>query len=321
MKVLLGQKIHPHAMELLQKKGFEIIISPSPEDEVVRDHITHADGIIVRTATRLSRESIYAAKQLKVIGRTGAGVDNVDVQAASEKSIPVCNAPEANTKTVAEHALGFMLAMAKDLQKMDAGVREGNWQIRNQYTTVDISGKTLGLVGFGKIGRAAAKICSNALDMPIMAYDPYLSKNISVDFPFVLADTIQEVFQKSDFISLHIPYSKKNHHLVDQELLSLMKKSAYIINTSRGGIIDEQALAECISQGKISGAALDVFENEPPAPNNPLLGLKKVILSPHSAALTQESASRMAVHAAQGVIDVLSNRKPKWVYNRNDLGW
>jgi len=319
MKVLLGQKIHPDAMNLLKANGFDIIVSPSPEDEVVRKYIEDAEGVIVRTATKLSRDTIMAAKKLKVIGRTGAGVDNVDVAAASERNIPVCNAPEANTFTVAEHAVCFMLALAKDLKIMDTAVSEGNWNIRNNYAPVDISAKTLGLVGFGKIGRAVAQICYNAFSMKIIAYDPYLPPDLSTGFPFDTAGTIQQVFEKSDFVSLHIPYTKENHHLVGKKLLSGMKKNSFIINTSRGGIIDEQALAEVIKQGKISGAALDVFENEPPERDNPLLGLDKVILSPHSAALTRESSSRMAVHAAQGVIDVLKNRKPQWVFNRDEI--
>ncbi|MGM0365615.1 MAG: hydroxyacid dehydrogenase [Actinomycetota bacterium] len=319
MKVLLGQEIHPDAMNLLKDNGFDIVVSPSPEDKVVRQHIEDAEGIIVRTATKLSRETIMAAKRLKVIGRTGAGVDNVDVGAASERNIPVCNAPEANTYTVAEHAACFMLALAKDLKTMDEAVRGADWGIRNNYTPVDLDSKILGLVGFGKIGRATARICSAAFNMKIIAYDPYLPEKISAGFRFDMANTLEEVFEKSDFISLHIPYNEKNHHLVDKKMLSKMKRSSFIINTSRGGIIDEPALAEAIKQGQISGAALDVFENEPPERNNPLLKLDKVILSPHSAALTKESSSRMAAHAVQGVIDVLKNREPQWAYNRNEI--
>lgn len=319
MKVLLGQSIHEQAVKLLKENNIEVVISPSPEDEVVRQHIVDADAIIVRTATKLSRETIEAAPNLKVIGRTGAGVDNVDVEAASEHNIPVCNTPEANTSAVAEHAVCFMLALAKDLSAMDNAVREGNWKIRFNYTPVDISGKTLGLLGFGKIGRTTAQMCCRSFGMQILAYDPYLPADLKTGFPYTLADNMEEIFEDSDFISLHIPYTKENHYIVGKKLLEKMKNSAYLINTSRGGLIDEKALAKALTEHKITGAALDVFEDEPPKPDNPLLECENIILSPHSAALTKESATRMAVHAAMGVIDVLHNRKPKWVFNIKEI--
>ncbi|MFO7929545.1 MAG: hydroxyacid dehydrogenase [Candidatus Humimicrobiaceae bacterium] len=318
-KVLLGQKIHKDAMNFLKNKGFEIIVSSSPEDEVVRKQIKDIDGLVVRTATKLSRETILAAKRLKVIGRTGKGVDNVDVKAASEKNIPVCNAPEANIMTVAEHAIAFMLALAKNLKAMDNAVRDLNWEIRNNYVPVDISGKTLGLVGFGNIGRAMARKCYNAFNMDIIAYDPFLPEGLEVNFPFKLKGSLDEVFTEADFVSLHIPYTKQNHHLVGKNLLGKMKKGSFLINTSRGGIVEEEALASILKDGGIAGAALDVFENEPPQKDNPLLGIERVILTPHSAALTSESSRRMAMHAVEGVADVLEGRKPRWVFNRNSI--
>ncbi|MCG9478881.1 MAG: hydroxyacid dehydrogenase [Actinomycetia bacterium] len=319
MKVLLGQNIHEQAINLLKENGLKIEISPSPEDEVVREHIADADAIIVRTATKLSRETIQTAQKLKVIGRTGAGVDNVDIKAASDNNIPVCNAPEANTSTVAEHAVCFMLTLAKDLKSMDAAVRAGNWKIRYNYTPVDISEKTLGLVGFGKIGRTTARMCVQAFGMDIITYDPFLGSDVDVDFSYDMVDTLDELFSKADFVSLHIPYTRENHHIVGKKLIEKMKKSAFLINTSRGGLVDESALARALSDGTIAGAALDVFEDEPPEEDNPVLASDKVILSPHSAALTKESSARMAVHAAQGVIDVLNNRKPTWVFNIKDI--
>ena len=318
-KVLLGQKIHEDSIRFLKDNAVKVIISPSPDAEVVRKYIKDADGIIVRTSTKLSRETIFAANKLKVIGRTGVGVDNVDVEAASEKNIPVCNTPEANTQTVAEHTISFILALAKGLRIVDRAVREGNWKIRHDYITIDISKKTLGLVGFGKIGKATAKKCYDAFLMNIIAYDPFLPENIEVDFPFKLLDRLEEIFEQSDFVSLHMPYTKENRHLINKNLLLKMKNKAYLINTSRGGMVDEQALAKIISEGRIAGAALDVFEDEPPEKDNPLLGLKEVILSPHSAALTKESSRRMAMHAAEGVLDVLEGRRPKWVYNRDKI--
>lgn len=318
-KVLLSQEIHSDAIKYLKEKGFEIEISPSSDDETVRKHVASADAIIVRTATKLSRETIFSANKLKVIARTGAGVDNVDIIAASERNIPVCNTPEANTDSVAEHAVSFMLSLAKYLNFLDSEVRNNNFAIRNNYLPVDLGGKTLGLIGLGKIGRKLAHICSNCFDMNIIFFDPYISVPTDIDFKCSKTDNIEYIFQTSDFISLHIPYSKENHHIINGELMGKMKSSAFIINTSRGGIIDETSLAELLSSQKIAGAALDVFENEPPKNDSPLLKLDNILLTPHSAALTKESSRRMALHAAQGVSDVLEGKNPKWVFNRDKI--
>ncbi|MCL5072993.1 MAG: hydroxyacid dehydrogenase [Actinobacteria bacterium] len=318
-KVLLSQEIHKDAVSFLKEKGFEIFISPSPEDEVVRKYVADTDAIIVRTATKLSRDTIFAAKHLKVIARTGAGVDNIDVTAATEKNIPVCNTPEANIDSVAEHAVAFILALSKYLFKMDAAVRSNNFAIRNSYLPMDLEDKTLGLVGFGKIGRKVAGICSDSFGMKIKFFDPYLSIDVQNNFPFERVDTIYKLFTISDFVSIHIPFTKENYHIIGSECLKKMKDGAFLVNTSRGGVIDEAALAKSLDYGIISGAAIDVFEDEPPKRDNPLLKAENIILTPHSAALTKESARRMAIHAAQGVADVLESKTPKWVFNGNKI--
>ncbi|HEX7561063.1 MAG TPA: hydroxyacid dehydrogenase [Candidatus Humimicrobiaceae bacterium] len=318
-KVLLSQEIHKDAISFLKQKGFELFTAPSPEDEVIRKYITDVDGIIVRTATKLSRDTIFAASRLKVIARTGAGVDNVDVAAATEKNIPVCNTPEANIDSVAEHAVAFILALAKYLFNMDSAVRSGNFTVRNSYLPMDLEDKTLGLLGFGKIGRKVAGICSSCFGMNIKFFDPYLGNDIKVNFPFEKVGTISELFKVSDFVSIHIPFTKENYHMIGSECLNKMKSGAFLINTSRGGIIDEAALADALSLGTIAGAALDVFEDEPPKPDNPLLKAENIILTPHSAALTKESSRRMALHAAQGVADVLEGKTPQWVFNRDKI--
>ncbi len=318
-KVLLGQKIHKDAMKFLEDKGFNLIISDSPGEEIVRNYIGDVDGIIVRTATKLSKETIDAAKKLRVIGRTGKGVDNVDINAATSKNILVCNAPEANTMAVAEHTISFMLALAKDLRVMDNAVRKSNWKIRYNYRPIDISGKTVGIIGFGGIGRATAKKCFDAFDMKIIAHDPFLPENLEAGFPFELKEKLEDIFKKADFVSLHIPFTKENYHLVGEKLLGKMKRGAFLINTSRGGLVDEKALAKAVTNGDIAGAAIDVFEDEPPKKDNLLLKTERIILSPHSAALTKESSKRMAMHAAQGVADVLEGKVPQWIFNRNDI--
>ncbi len=318
-KVLLSQEIHKDAISFLKQKGFELFTAPSPEDEEVRKYVADADGIIVRTATKLSRDTIFAAKQLKVIARTGAGVDNVDVAAATEKNIPVCNTPEANIDSVAEHAVAFILALSKYLFKMDAAVRSNNFAVRNSYLPMDLEDKNLGLLGFGKIGRKVAGICSRCFGMNIKYFDPYLGTDIKENFHFEKVDSMDELFSFSDFVSIHIPFTKENYHIIGAECLKKMKAGAFLVNTSRGGIIDEDSLSEALNMDVIAGAALDVFEDEPPKPDNPLLKTENIILSPHSAALTKESSRRMALHAAQGVADVLEGKTPKWVFNRDKI--
>lgn len=318
-KILLSQKIHEDAIEFLKNKGFCVIISPSPDEKTVRENAKDADAIIVRTATRLSRETIFSLPNLKVIARTGGGVDNIDVDAASEKNIPVCNTPEANTDSVAEHTLAFILALAKYLKKMDTEVRRNNFDIRNSYLPIDLAEKILGLIGFGKIGKKVAKLCYDCFKMKILFYDPYIKEFNEMEFQCKKLDSIEELFLISDFISLHIPYTKENHHIIGEKLLGKMKSTAFIVNASRGGIIDEDALAKLLSEGRIAGAALDVFENEPPEVNNPLLSLDNVYLTPHSAALTKESSRRMAMHAAEGVVDFLEGKNPRWVFNKDKI--
>ena len=318
-KVLLSQEIHKDAVKLLKDKGFEVIVCPSPEDEAVRKLAFDADAVIVRTATKLSRETIFSASNLKVIARTGAGVDNVDIDAATEKNIPVCNTPEANVDSVAEHTIAFMFGLSKYLTIMDAAVRENNFVIRDSYMPVDLEDKVLGLVGFGKIGIKVAQICNKCFKMKIFYFDLFLPEDIKTDFECKRCSKMEEIFINSDFISIHIPYTKENHHIVNKDILAMMKKSSFIINTSRGGIIDEEALAAALEEDKIAGAALDVFENEPPKVDNALLKLKNIILTPHSAALTKESSRRMAMHAAEGVADVLEGKVPKWIFNKDKL--
>ena len=184
---------------------------------------------------------------------------------------------------------------------------------------VDLEDKVLGLVGFGKIGRKVAQICNKCFKMKIFYFDLFLPEDIKTDFECKRCSKMEEIFINSDFISIHIPYTKENHHIVNKDILAMMKKSSFIINTSRGGIIDEEALATALEEDKIAGAALDVFENEPPNADNALLKLKNIILTPHSAALTKESSRRMAMHAAEGVADVLEGKEPKWVFNKNKL--
>lgn len=316
-KVLLSNKIEPDGMKILEGKVQPIVLT-NFEPEHIKKIVSDIEGIILRTNIKITREVIDSAPLLKIISRTGAGVDNIDLAAASEKNILVCNAPGVNSISVAEHALGFMLAMVKQLKIVDEAVREGNWNIRYTSNTGDLEGKTLGLVGLGQIGTLLARKASLAFNMKVIAYDPYIEKTQNIEF-IELTDKLDNIFQHSDFVSLHVPYTKETHHLVNDRLLGMMKSSSYLINTSRGMVIDEQALFNALENNQIAGAGLDVFEKEPPPLNNPLLTLKSVITSPHAAGLNRDCEKKLAIEAAKAVVDYFEGKEPKHIYNKKEI--
>ncbi len=317
-KILLSQKITDAGMAVIENK-YDVVIAPDCSKETMLALSKDAHAIILRTTSIVDSEVIENAQNLEIISRTGAGVDNVDINAASKKGILVCNLPRANSLSVCEHAISLMMACAKQLPFMQEGVRQGNWKARNAGTPVEVEGKTLGVVGMGHIGSTVAKKCSGSLGMKIKAYDPYV-KNKFVDTDYAFCDDLKTLFEECDFITLHCPNIPETKGMVTRELLYAMKPGAYIINTARGGVIDEQALVDVLNEKRIAGAGLDVFEKEPVDTDHPLLHMVNVIVSPHSAALTKEATLRMAVEAAQAVDDFFSGRTPQYIYNRQPLG-
>lgn len=313
-KVLLSQAINPAGMKVLEGKVDPIILADSTV-ETIKKMVEDVEGIILRTNIKVTREIIEAAPCLKIISRSGAGVDNVDVAAATEKGILVCHAPGVNSISVAEHALALMMAMAKQLKVVDQAVHKDNWKIRYASKAEDLDGKTLGLVGLGNIGSLLAQKCRLAFNMKIIAYDPYVKEAEGVE----LYSSLDQLFSQSDFISIHVPYTKETHHLVNTRLLSLMKSDSYLINTSRGSVVDEKALIEALKNDSIAGAGLDVFEKEPPSLDNPLLKFNNVITTSHSAGLNRDCERKLAIEAAQAVIDFLEGRQPKHIYNNKEL--
>jgi len=297
----------------------ELCVAPDASEQSTRKLIGDCHAVIVRTATRITAETIDAGPLLQVIARTGAGVDNVDVTAATARGIPVCYAPFANCSSVVEHTLALMLALAKNLSTMDSAVRQGRFDIRREYKCNDVADKVLGLIGFGRIGRELARRCVGMLGMRVVVFDPYV-KAQDVSDPVEVASEAGDVFEQADFVSIHVPLSDETRHLADAAMIGRMKPSAYLINTSRGAVIDESALAAALGEGRIAGAGLDVLETEPPKPDNPLLGLSNVVLTPHTAALTQECAGRMATDAVNGVLAVLEGRRPEYVFNPEVYG-
>ena len=315
-RILLPQPIEKEAMELFRKAGHETILSPDTKLETVQPLMKAVHAVILRTGIKMTQELMTHADNLWVISRTGSGVDNVDVPAATERGILVTCVPGANTRTVAEHALALILALMKQIPLMDHAVRNDHFEIRFKTLPRDLSGKTLGLVGLGRIGSELARICHTAFGLRILAHDPYLTPETRVAFEkWVECCDMERLFKESDVISLHIPFSPATHKLIGARELGWMKPEAFLVNTSRGGVLDESALIQCLKDKRIGGAGLDVFVQEPLRKDNPLKELDNVILTPHTAALTRECVVRLAVEAAQATLDVFEGKKPNGIVN------
>jgi D-3-phosphoglycerate dehydrogenase len=310
-RILLPQPIEEEAMDLIKRSGYEIVLSPDARPETVEPLIKGVQGIILRTGIRMTGELMSQADDLWVISRTGAGVDNVDVQAATEMGILVTCVPGANTKTVVEHTLALILSLMKQIPLMDREVRRDNFNIRFKNIPRDLNGKTLGVVGLGRIGSELARICHQALGMRVLANDPYLTREAQASLKsWVEFCDMERLFRESDVISLHLPFSRDTQKLIGFQHFSWMKPDAFLVNTSRGGVLNEEALIQFLREKRIAGAGLDVFAQEPLGKNNPLKELDNVILTPHTAALTKECVIRLAVEATQTAIDVLNGKKP-----------
>ncbi len=317
-KILLSQEIHPEGRKILEGK-FDILLPPDTSQAALEAAVRDAEGIILRTTSAVTREVIAAAPKLKIISRTGAGVDNVDVAAATERGILVCNLPAVNNLSVAEHAVAMMMSLAKDLPAMDRAVRGGAWKQRNAGRAVELEGKTLGVVGMGNIGSLVAKKCRHGLGMRILAYDPYAADKFpGEDYEFT--PSLERLFAEADVVTLHCPNIPETRGMVNRELLFSMKKDAYFVNCARGEVVDEAALVDLLKEKRIAGAGIDVFAAEPPGTDNGLPGLDNVILSPHSAALTREATVRMSTEAARAVLDFFAGRRPRYIYNAKELG-
>ncbi len=312
-KILIVQPIHERGVQVFDDR-FDVRVASDPSVATVVKEIKGVEGVVVRTAP-FPREIIEAADALKVIGRHGVGVDNIDVKAATKKGIIVVNTPTANATSVAEHTLTVIGALAKQMTVYNREMRVGQWEIRNSYRAVDLDGKTLGLVGIGRIGSLVARKAAAAFNMKVIAFDPYVAPEKAREIGIALVAASDDIFRQADVVSLHTPLTPETRGFVNAARLRLMKSTAYLVNFSRGEVLDEKALYEALKTGVIAGAAIDVFDPEPPLNDNPLFELDNIIVSPHSAALTQECVIRMATGAAEGVVDVLTGRRPQFVVN------
>ncbi len=315
-RVLLPQPIEEEAASLLKGANIDIVLAPDKKPEIVAPLLKGIQGVILRTGIFFGKELMNQADDLWIIARTGAGVDNVDILGATERGILVTCVPGANTRTVAEHALALIMALMKQLPRLDREVRQDNFGIRYKNLPRDMTGKTLGLVGLGKIGSELARMCHQSFDMHILAYDPYLpSEVISGLKSWVEFCNLERLFRESDVVSLHLPLTTATQKMIGAKEFGWMKPTAYFVNAARGGVVDEIALIECLKQNRIAGAGLDVFAQEPPEKDNPLKELDNVILTPHIAGLTLECGIRVSVLAVQAAVDVLQGKKPNGMVN------
>jgi D-3-phosphoglycerate dehydrogenase len=316
MNVLLPQPVESEAVERLELAGHRVVSAPDPDPETVKPLLKDAQAVILRTGITMTRELIEAADDLRVIARTGGGFDNVDTAAATDNGVIVTSNLGVNSISVCEHVLAMMLCLSKKLVQLDRAVRSGNYQIRYQNLSRDLNGKSLGLLGFGRIGCQVASACRTVFNMDVLACDPYLPAEIMDRY----AGLVRFVDKKrlctdADVISVHVPLTDETRHSLSANEFSAMKPTAIVINTSRGPVIDEKALIEALDKNLIGGAGLDVQDQEPPHPDNRLLRFDNVILTPHSAALTEECVVRMATAAADRVIEVLNDKKPLNIAN------
>ena len=312
-KILIVQPIHERGVQVFDDR-FDVRVASDPSVATVIKEIKGVEGVVVRTAP-FPREIIEAADALKVIGRHGVGVDNIDVKAATEKGIVVVNTPNANATSVAEHTLTAIGALAKQLTVYNREIRVGRWEIRDTYKAVDLDGKILGLVGVGRVGSMVARRAAAAYNMKAIAFDPYVTPEKAQEMGVTLCTAMDDIFRQADVVSLHTPLTPETRGFIGAARLRMMKSTAFLVNFSRGEVIDEKALYDALKTGVIAGAAIDVYDPEPPLKDNPLFELDNIILSPHSAALTGECVIRMATGAAEGVVDVLTGRRPQFVVN------
>jgi D-3-phosphoglycerate dehydrogenase len=300
-RVLIADKLSPAAVAIFKERGVEADVKTGLSKEELLKIIDQYDGVAIRSATKITADVIKAAKKLKVIGRAGIGVDNVDIPAATAAGIIVMNTPFGNSITTAEHAIALMMALARELPAANASTHAGKWE-KNRFMGVELTAKTLGLIGAGNIGSIVADR-AKGLRMKVIAYDPYLSPERAADLGVEKVE-LPELLSRADFITLHTPLTNETRGIISAEAIAKMKKGVRIINCARGGLVDEAALKAALDTGQVAGAALDVFEEEP-AKSNILFGNENVVATPHLGASTSEAQENVALQVAEQISDYL----------------
>lgn len=313
MKVLITDKINETAKQIIDEAAEGVILPTMSEDELC-SVIGEYSALMVRSQTKVTAKVIEAAKNLKIIGRAGVGVDNIDLEAATKRGIIVVNSPDGNTNAAAEHTVALMLAMSRNIAKAAESTKQGKWE-RSKFTGHEVFGKTLGIIGFGKIGHHVAE-AAKALGMKIVVSDPYTTKEVVEKFGAKYAESLDDLWPVADYITVHVPKTKETMHMINKDTIAKMKKGVRLINCARGGIIDEKDLAEALESGQVAQAAVDVFEGEPDIADSPLVKTTgDILLTPHLGASTEEAQLKVAEDVAEQIRDVLSGGSARSAVN------
>ncbi len=303
MKILVSDPLSEEGLKILKDvKEFQVEVKVGLKPEMLKEEIKDYDALIVRSATKVTKDIIEQAGKLKVIGRAGVGLDNVDLEAATQKGIIVMNTPQGNTISTAEHTMSMILALSRNIPQANASTKKGEWK-RSKFMGVELYNKALGIIGLGRIGTEVAKRALS-FGMKVLAFDPFLSREVAESLGVKVAE-LKDLLGSCDYITVHTPLSEETKHMLSTKEFGLMKTGVRIINCARGGIIDEAALLNAIKEGKVSGAAIDVFEKEPLLPDSELLKLDNVITTPHLGASTKEAQVNVAIEVAEIVRDAL----------------
>ncbi len=312
MKVLISDSLSERGVEILKKAGLKVDVKTKLTPAQLIEEIAQYDGLIIRSATKVTKEVIAAAKNLKVIGRAGSGLDNVDIPAATKRGIVVMNTPGGNTVTTAEHAFSLLMSMARQVPQANASVKSGKWE-KNKFMGMELFNKAIGIIGIGQIGSYVAKLAQGA-NMTVLAYDAFLSPENARKLGVEVVD-LETLFSRSDIITIHAPLTTETKYMINAASIQKMKHGVRIINCARGGIVNETDLYEALKSGKVAAAAFDVFEKEPVDPANPLLTLDNFICTPHLGAATNEAQENVAWAIAEQVVDFLVRNVVRYAVN------
>lgn len=316
LKVFVADDVNEEKLKPLTDSGIEVVKKTKLTGDDLAAELADADGVIVRSATKITADLIDKAPRLRVIGRAGVGVDNIDVRAATERGVVVMNAPDGNTITTAEHAMALLVSMARNIPQADSTLRGGRWD-KKSFVGVELNGKTLGVIGLGRIGKHVSGI-ARGFGMKIVGYDPFISEEQAAEMGIEIG-TLDDVFSKADFLTIHTPVTEETRGLIGRDAFSKMKKGVRIVNCARGGLIDERALVSAVESGVVAGAALDVYSVEPLPDDSPLLRNDKIITTPHLGASTTEAQEGVAQTVAEQMRDFLLNGELRNAVNAPSL--
>ncbi len=300
----IADAIHESGRRWLEDRGARVLV----EDAALKDP-AQLDALIVRSRTKVTRDLLSRMPNLKVVGRAGVGVDNIDLEAARARGVIVVNAPQATTEAVAEHTIALLFAVARSIPQADATMKQGRWE-KKRFMGIELAGRTLGLIGLGRIGAAVARR-ARGLGMQVVAYDPYLRPEAIRERGAEPMASLEDLYARADVVSVHVPLTKETRHLIDQEAFARMKDGVILLCTARGGVVDEEALLQALESGRVYAAGLDVFAQEPPGAT-PLVTHPRVVATPHIAAQTREAQARVALDIVQEVWAALTGGELRW---------